>query len=78
MGGGEIRSIASIPIMSRFDHRTHTRTHHLRAQRLETLDEVEEWRMLMGHYCYVTATRGAALLGSLLRDVEGFQECQGT
>lgn len=44
-----------------------------RAQRLETLDEVEEWQMLMGHYCYVTATRGA-LLDSLLAGVEGFEE----
>lgn len=78
MRGGEIRSIASIPIMSRSDHPTHTHNHQTRAQRLETLDEVEEWRMLMGHYCCVTATRGAALLGSLLRDVEGFQECHGT
>jgi hypothetical protein len=44
-----------------------------RAQRLEFLDEVEEWQMLMGHYCYVTASRGA-LLGSFLRGVEGFEE----
>lgn len=44
-----------------------------RAQRLEALDEVEEWQMLIGHYCYVLATRGA-LLDSLLAGVEGFEE----
>lgn len=44
-----------------------------RAQRLEALDEVEEWQMLMGHYCYVMATRGA-LLASMLQGVEGLEE----
>ncbi len=29
--------------------------------------------MLMGHYCYVTATRGS-MLGSLLQGIEGFDE----
>jgi hypothetical protein len=46
-----------------------------RAQRLEGLDEVEEWQMLMGHYCYVTATRGA-LLAPMLQGVEGLEERQ--
>ncbi|TFJ85636.1 hypothetical protein NSK_003144 [Nannochloropsis salina CCMP1776] len=36
-----------------------------KAATLEHLDEVEEWQMLMGHYCYVVATRGAAMKGFL-------------
>lgn len=36
---------------------------------------MEEWQMLMGHYCYVTATRGA-LLASMLQGVEGLEERQ--
>jgi hypothetical protein len=43
-------------------------TEKIRVQRLEIFDELEEWELLMGHYCLLIASKSQEFLNILVED----------
>jgi hypothetical protein len=58
--GGVSASVVSETMLTMYD-RYIGPDEHKRVAKLEIFDELEEWRLLMAHYCFTVAVRGSLL-----------------